>query len=164
MKFKDHSRFSFNGNGRILQAAISRNGASHDRVARSLSNFRVRKRSTHRVPNREMYDTISQLPYEGVLGRRGIDLGSPHALLDANRTNGTANLGSVRPLYSTSPRQREECEANHRCRQQLRDFALLSVWYKAVISTGQPSSIGREAADTLPNTGPSLRACSDRQQ
>jgi hypothetical protein len=29
MKFKDRSCFSFNGNRRILQAAISRIGASH---------------------------------------------------------------------------------------------------------------------------------------
>jgi hypothetical protein len=64
MKFKDHRCFSFNGKGRILQAAISRNGASHDScVARAFSNFRERKLFVHRVPNREMYDTVSQLPY-----------------------------------------------------------------------------------------------------
>src|SRR5271155_5921113 len=90
MKFKDHS--CFNGNCRILNAAISRNGASSDRVTRSVSNFRARTRASHRALNRVMQDSISRLSYEGALGRRGIDLGS--LVLYLRTTAQAANLGN----------------------------------------------------------------------
>lgn len=56
MKFKDDKRLSFDGNHRILEAAISRNGTSQNsRVLQSNANFRQRKRFTQGVLNFGVY-------------------------------------------------------------------------------------------------------------